>query len=90
MPGHRSASAALSRGAKFHLVIFSSWCEELGVTLMGKLFCSLALPGRLETDSEGAGNPGIRVACGPRPGRRAWWGQKVTDLLAVFLHRPDL
>ena len=52
------------------------------MTWRGKLFSSLASPGHLETEAVRVGNPGVRVA---RPGRRAWWGQKVTDLSALFL-----
>ena len=47
------------------------------------LFSSLAFPGRLETEAVGASNLGVRVADGPISGRRAWWGQKVTELLAL-------
>ena len=49
LTGYRSALAAPSRGAEYHLVIFSSWREELGVTWRGKLFSSLTSPGHLET-----------------------------------------
>ena len=37
------------------------------MTWRGELFSSLASPGHLETEAVGAGNPGIRVAGGPRP-----------------------
>ena len=57
------------------------------MTEEGKLYSSLAFPGRLETEAVGAGNPGVWVAGGPRPGSRALWEQKGTDILAfIFAH----
>ena len=52
------------------------------MTWEGELFSSLAFPGRFETDAVVTRAFGLPAA--PRPGRRTWWGQKLTDLLALF------